>query len=440
MQLSGWGRYPRAECKIQSPRSISEVRAALKGEPVIARGMGRAYGDSSLNQGATLDMTRLNRMLAFDPETGLLAVEAGVVLGDIVDSFLPRGWFPPVTPGTKFVTVGGMIAADVHGKNHHKHGSFGNFVEWIDIIGPSGKIIRCSQKENSEIFAYTVGGMGLTGVIVRVAFRLRPVETAWIHQEMLPAPNLEAVMARFDTAEDCTYSVAWIDCLAAGERLGRSLLMLGEHARHDELDNTKAQQPFSVLRKRKIRIPIDAPSWALNKWTVRAFNALYYSKGVRAAGRSLVDWDSFFYPLDGFLEWNRIYGRRGFTQYQCVIPLESSAAGLTALLKTISASGQGSFLAVLKRLGHQERKFSFPMQGYTLALDFPVCQKTLALLERLDQITLHYGGRLYLAKDARMTRDTLEKSDSRVEAFREMRKEKGATSHFSSLQSERLSI
>lgn len=440
MELSGWGRFPKVNCEVLRPRSNKELQEALQNGPLIARGMGRAYGDSALNRQATVDMRAFNRMLAFDPETGVLTVESGVVLGEIIDAFLPRGWFPPVTPGTKFVTIGGMIAADVHGKNHHKHGSFGNFVEWLDLLGPNGEVKRCSLHENSEIFAYTIGGMGLTGIILGAAFRLLPVESGWIRQRTLPTPNLDEAMAAFDSADNWTYSVAWIDCLASGSHLGRSLLLLGEHAQRHELDNTKRAEPFKTPRKRKIRVPFNAPMWALNGWSVRAFNALYYWRGAHGKKERLVDWDSYFYPLDSILEWSRIYGRRGFAQFQCVLPLETSRAGLTELLRAISAAGQGSFLAVLKRFGRQKSPFSFPMEGYTLALDFPVNQRSLALLNRLDKIALMHGGRFYLAKDARMSAETFAKADGRVAAFRSMREKTEADHWFASIQSERLSI
>lgn len=440
MELSGWGRYPRADCAVLRPRSTEDLKQALGKGPLIARGMGRSYGDSALNTHATVDMTGFNRMLAFDSRAGLLTVEAGVVLGDIIDAFLPRGWFPPVTPGTKFVTVGGMIAADVHGKNHHQHGSFGNFVEWVDVLGPDGEIKRCSLAENSELFAYTIGGMGLTGIMLRASFRMLPIETAWIRQEIRPASNLGETMAAFDAAGDWTYSVAWLDCLASGDRLGRSLLFLGEHARLDELDHAARRMPFRTPRRRTIRLPFNAPTWALNSRSVRMFNALYYWKGARTSEQSLVDWDSYFYPLDAILEWNRIYGRHGFAQFQCVIPLDRSRVGIAELLRAISASGQASFLAVLKRLGREMSKFSFPMEGFTLALDFSINQKTLSLLQSLDQITIAHGGRFYLAKDSRMSGETLEQSDVRVAAFRSMREKTGASGLFASLQSERLSL
>lgn len=440
MEISGWGRYPKANCELRYPRRDEDVARFLADGPAIARGNGRAYGDSALNRKATIAMGRYDRMIDFDAAAGVLTTEAGVVLGDVIDAFLPRGWFPPVTPGTKFVTVGGMIAADVHGKNHHKHGSFGNFVEWIDLMTADGRVLRCSRGENEELFHFTVGGMGLTGVILRAAIRLTPVRSGWIRQEMLCASCLDEAVDLFERFAERTYSVAWIDCLAAGAELGRSLVMLGEHAGDDELDARRRAAPFDVPTKRKRKVPLDAPGFALNRYSVRAFNALYYSKGRRSQGESLIDWDSYFYPLDSVLEWNRIYGRAGFAQFQCVIPLSASKEGIAELLRAVSGAGQGSFLAVLKRMGPQESRFSFPMEGYTLALDFPIGKASLALMDRLDAIALAHGGRFYLAKDARMSAATLERSDARVAAFREMRRRSGADGGFASLQSQRLSL
>ncbi len=440
MRLSGWGRYPVTDCKLLRPRNERDIVVALEKGPVIARGMGRSYGDSALNPDGTLDMTSFSRMLAFDPENGQLTVEAGVVLGDVVEVFMPRGWFPPVTPGTKYVTIGGMIAADVHGKNHHKQGSFGNFVDWLDLLGPDGEVRRCSRRENSELFAWTIGGMGLTGVILRAAFRLQRIESGWIRQRTVVAPRLTDAMAAFDAADDWTYSVAWIDCLASGERMGRSVLMLGEHAGLPDLDPTRRRAPFETPARRRLQVPLDAPAWALNTWTVRAFNALYYASGRRRQEFSLVDCDSYFYPLDAVLGWNRLYGRRGFAQFQCVLPLEASKDGLSQLLKTISAAGQGSFLAVLKRLGAQDGRFSFPMKGYTLALDVPINRTALRLLSELDRVAVDHGGRFYLAKDARMTKETFGRSEPRAASFRAMRAERSVESRFRSVQSERLGL
>lgn len=441
MKLSGWGRYPALEARTHRPRSVEALQQLVVSEPsLIARGNGRAYGDSAINTSATVETRHINRMIAFDPDSGQLIAEAGVLLGDIIVAFLRRGWFPMVTPGTKFVTLGGAIAADVHGKNHHRDGSFRSCVDWIDVMGPDGQTRRCSPQDDAALFDHTLGGMGLTGIILRAAIRLRPVETAWIRQTTIATPNLKAAMAAFEAAQDSTYSVAWIDCLGTGSNLGRSLVMLGKHAVRADLSPRQAQAPFQIKSKRKLSLPIDFPAFTLNSLTVRAFNALYYWAGARKTGTQLVDWDSYFYPLDAILGWNRIYGRKGFAQFQCVLPLEHSEIGLTALLSEIAKTGSGSFLAVLKRFGKQDSAFSFPMEGYTLALDFPVTPKTLALLERLDQITIAHGGRFYLAKDSRMTGATLHASDPRTADFQAHRDSQGFTSRFRSAQSERLAL
>ena len=439
-ELHGWGRFPRLPARLRPIRDEGDLRAAVAGGRVVARGNGRAYGDSAIGQGTTLDMRRMNRMLAFDPATGVLEAEAGVLLGDVIDAFLPRGWFPAVTPGTKFVTLGGAIAADVHGKNHHVDGSFGAFVDWIDVMGADGTVTRAAPNGNSDLFGWTVGGMGLTGVILRAAIRLRRVESGWIRQRTIAAPDLDAALAAFEASADATYSVAWIDCLAGGAGLGRSLLMLGEHAAADEVPAAFRDRPFDVPARRRRTVPLDAPSAALNRWTLRAMNGAYWRRGTRAPSRSVVDWDSYFYPLDAILGWNRVYGRRGFVQFQCVLPPDRARAGLRALLAETSRTGQGSFLAVLKRLGAQASRFSFPMDGYTLALDFPATPSVMALLERLDAIVLDHGGRFYLAKDARMAAETLRRADPRAADFRAMRAGAGLTEGFASAQSGRLML
>ncbi|WP_428929755.1 FAD-binding protein [Marinibacterium sp. SX1] len=441
--ISGWGRFPRRMGRVAAPRDAEAVRRIAAqgigtGGGLIARGSGRAYGDAAMGTALTLDMTRMNRLLAFDPATGQLQAEAGVTLDDIITAFLPRGWFPMVTPGTKFVTLGGAIAADVHGKNHHCEGSFAACVDWIDILRPDGRTVRASRSADAELFEWTLGGMGLTGVILRAAIRLRPVQSAWIRQDTVVAPNLAAAMSAFDAAGEATYSVAWIDCLASGDALGRSLLMLGEHATADDLPDDRRDQPFATPAKGRKSVPFDFPALALNRFTVKAFNALYWRKGARAPGRTLIDWDSYFYPLDAILGWNRIYGRRGFVQFQCALPLATAHDGLTALLRETARTGQGSFLAVLKRFGAQDSRFSFPMDGYTLALDFPATPTALALLDRLDAITLAHGGRFYLAKDARLSADMLHRADPRAAGFQAMRRADGLDRAFASSQSSRL--
>lgn len=444
-RLSGWGRWPRRDCRVVAPRSPDDLGIAMETAPdqAIARGLGRAYGDSALNPACTVSTRHLGRMISFDAATGELVAEAGVSLAQVIQTFLPRGFFPPVTPGSKFVTLGGGIASDVHGKNHHGVGSFGDHVAWFDMIGPDGAELRCSPQNNPDLFRATMGGMGLTGIVTRLALRLQPVESGWIRQRTIVAQDLDAAMAAFEANGDATYSVAWIDCLAKGAVRGRSLVYLGEHARMRDLSGDAARNPFDTPRKRAKTVPVDAPSWALNTLSVRAFNHLYFRAGRKGPETRLIDWDTYFYPLDAIRDWNRIYGRRGFAQYQNVVPLAASRAALGEMLEAISDAGLGSFLAVLKRFGPgaADRPLSFPMEGYTLALDFPLSSDALTLMDRLDEITLAAGGRLYLAKDSRMTQRTFEESyGPRRTAFARLIAAEEGAFRFASLQSQRLGL
>jgi decaprenylphospho-beta-D-ribofuranose 2-oxidase len=440
VELSGWGRHPRSNCVFAEARGADDVLAAIGGnETLIARGNGRSYGDPALNPAGTLSLLKSNRFIDFDPASGMLTCEAGVLLEDVIDTFLPRGWFPPVTPGTKFVTIGGMIASNVHGKNHHLAGSFGDHVESIDLALADGSIVRCSHNENESLFAATCGGMGLTGVIVRARFRLMPVETSFIRRETRRLHNLAEAMDAFEAARDWTYSVAWIDCLARGDALGRSLLFLGEHARGEELPATQRLSPLSLPGKHSRAVPVDVPGFVQNRWSIGAFNELYYR--IARPGADILDYDRFFYPLDGILEWRRLYGSAGLAQYQCVLPLSASRAGLTLLLKRIADAGLGSFLGVLKLFGRQDSGLlSFPMEGYTLALDFPASAKTLALFPLLDAIVADHGGRLYLAKDAATNPAMMERFYPGLAQFRAVRKRVDPTGKFASLQSRRLGL
>jgi decaprenylphospho-beta-D-ribofuranose 2-oxidase len=438
--LSGWGNYPRASVRMMRARGADEVLSVIRAnDRLIARGNGRAYGDPALNSHATLSMLRSDRILDFDAESGRLTCEAGLLLEDLLRIFLPRGWFVPVTPGTKYVTIGGMIAADVHGKNHHRAGSFGRYVESLDLALADGRVLRCSAQENSELLAATCGGMGLTGVILAATFRLMRVRTGFIREETLRAGHLAEAMALFEESQEWTHTVAWIDCLTGGAALGRSLIYRGEHALPDELPAVAARNPLAVAAKRQIRVPFYLPGFILNRWTVRAFNELYHRRNRPRT--AIVDCDTFFYPLDSIADWNRIYGRGGFLQYQCVLPKAASAAGITLLLQRIAQSGQGSFLAVLKLFGAQENGLlSFPMEGYALALDFMVSPANLALLAELDAIVADHGGRLYLAKDARTSAAMIRRGYPRLDAFRDIRRRIDPTVKFSSLQSERLGL
>ena len=437
--VANWGNYPVIDADVRTFDADSRLRERMAGDQgLIARGLGRCYGDSSLAP-TILSTERINKMLAFDESTGLLTCQAGVSLADILDVFVPRGWFLPVTPGTKFVTVGGAIAADVHGKNHHKEGSFGDHVRSMDIMLADGRVATCSPTDNPELFETTCGGMGLTGVILRATFGLKRIESAYIREELIAAKNLDEIMRLFTESDRWTYTVAWIDCLARGASMGRSIMMRGEHATAAEAKSA-GHDPLGFRHKTRLNVPFMLPSFLLNTLTVRAFNTVYYGMHARHNATRVINYDTFFYPLDMVDNWNRIYGRRGFTQYQVAFPLETSRAGLLALLEQISGAGLGSFLAVLKLFGKQNRFMSFPREGYTLALDFPINDRVLSLLDHLDEITLKFGGRLYMAKDSRATQETFARGYENVERFKQRLVEWRATERWRSLQSKRLGL
>lgn len=420
-----------ADAQVLAPATVSEMGRTLRqqhGAPLIARGLGRSYGDASLAP-LVLDNTRRHLLLDFDAQTGILRCEAGATLADLLDVLLPQGWFPPVTPGTKFVTVGGAVASDVHGKNHHIDGCFSAHVLSFELLLADGSIVQCSRHAHPELFRATCGGMGLTGVLLTVTLKMLPVQSAWIEQTTLRAASLEQVLALFEQHRDATYSVAWIDCVAGGARLGRSLLMLGEHA----LDGGLAARP-----KRSRSVPFDLPPQLMNRYSIGAFNTLYYHKP--SAGRARVHYEPYFYPLDGLLHWNRLYGKPGFVQYQFVLP-RAATRELQAILARIVDSGRGSFLAVLKAFGPANQNYlSFPLEGYTLALDFKIEDGLFALLDELDVMVTAAGGRHYLAKDARMSQATFERGYPRHAAFQQVRRDYGALDAFGSSLSDRLGL
>jgi decaprenylphospho-beta-D-ribofuranose 2-oxidase len=441
--LAGWGGVPWESCQVAHPTHAGAIIAEASGRgTMIGRGLGRAYGDSALNpRGVVVQCDRLDRFRDFDPATGVLDCEAGVSFADIIACFLPRGWFLPTTPGTKFVTVGGAIAADIHGKNHHRVGSFGNFVEQIELVLADGAIVRCSRTHDPELFFATLGGMGLTGIIVSARFRLVRVETAWIDVRHRKTANLEDTLAVFDASDaGCEHSVAWIDCIARGDSLGRSVVMQGDHARQADLDAHRRHLPLALPAKRTKSVPFTPPVSLLSPWTVRGFNAVFYA--AHANERKLVDLDTFFYPLDAVLRWNRIYGPRGFVQYQAFFPRGRSAAGLRQLLDCISKAGAASFLAVLKSCGASDGgMLSYLEPGHTLALDLPYHPtRTPALCRQLDRILLDHGGRLYLAKDALTDADTFRAMYPRLPEFQAVKRRVDPNGTFVSSQALRVGI
>lgn len=407
--VTNWGKYPVVKTNFHVTSDLKEIEKIIKkSTSIIARGNGRSYGDNSLNSDNILSTLRLNKFLSFDREKGVFECESGVILSDILDVIVPEGYFLPVTPGTKLITVGGAIGANVHGKNNHSEGCFGDYLVNFNIITQDGEIKKCSREENSDLFWNTIGGMGLTGIIISAKFTLKRIQTAYIKQKVLKAENLEEIFKFFEECENWTYSVAWIDCLQKGKRMGRSILMVGEHATLSELPTQWKGNPLQPKKKFKLNVPFDFPSFILNTWSVKAFNFLYYFKQRKKIVSNIVDYDTFFYPLDAINNWNRIYGRNGFIQYQFIIPKKVGKEGMTEILKTIAKSGQGSFLAVLKlyKKGDLKAHNSFPIDGYSLALDFKINKKLSFLVKELDEIVEHYGGRIYLAKDS-MSKKTL---------------------------------
>lgn len=430
MNLFSWGMYPKVKSTLFSLRDTKSLAQYMeKTEEFIPYGNGRSYGDSALADNIVYAKP-YNNFLTFDAQEGILECQAGVLLSEILDAFVKRGWFLKVTPGTKLITIGGAIASDVHGKNHHVEGCFSECVEEMTLMLPDGEIKSC--KKGDALFHATCGGMGLTGVILSAKIALKKINSKHINQTTIKTKNLKETFEAFEKYEDMPYSVAWIDCLAQNEEIGKCLLMVGDFANDGDLE---------YKSKKKLTIPFTFPSFALNNLSVKAFNWLYYAKAPEGISKQKVDIDTFFYPLDAIGDWNKIYGSGGFTQYQFILPKESSYEGLKEILGKISASGKGSFLAVLKLYGKaNENYLSFPMEGYSLALDFKIEAGLFELLDTLDEIVVRYGGRIYLTKDVRVSRETFEKGYPYIEIFRAFRRENNMDKKLNSLQSKRVCI
>ena len=436
-KISNWGKYPEEEVNLIYFDDKDELVAVNHStDHIIARGNGRCYGDSSLGENV-ISTLKYDKILSFDEKEGVIECQAGIVFDDLLKVIVPRGWFLPVTPGTKFITLGGAVASDVHGKNHHKEGSFSEYILSMQILCSDDQLYECDRERNEDLFWATCGGMGLTGIITRVRFRLKPIETSYIQTLEIKAKNLDHILELFDEYSDYTYSVAWIDCLKSGKSLGRSILMLGEHATRDELK--KSGDPLKVHKTGKLNIPFNFPGFVLNKLSVKAFNALYYAKNFRKETRKTVHYDPFFYPLDHIHNWNRMYGKKGFLQYQFVVPF-GSKEGLKKIIEKIATKNLGSFLAVLKAFGDETGMMSFPRPGYTLALDFPLKKGLLEFLDELDKLVHDYGGRVYLTKDARMSLETYWKTYPQTKEFQETLKKYNSSNKYQSSQSQRLNI
>jgi decaprenylphospho-beta-D-ribofuranose 2-oxidase len=399
--MRSWGRAHSTRSHLSHPASMESLRDALLSDNpggFIARGCGRSYGDVCLNDGgAVADVRGLDQVAAFDSNSGDLECGAGMTIATMVQRFLPEGFMPPVCPGTSFVTLGGAIANDVHGKNHHRVGSFGDVISGFDLLTPEGRIVNVTPGSQSELFRATVGGIGLTGIITMVRMRLERVPDNGVSVTERRVRNLDEFIDSLIAAETShTHAVGWIDSLARGSALGRGILEVAD----------PFQGPLPERVPRRLRVPMDFPGWLLNRYSVATFNTLYFRR-VSSRGRTrTMRLERFLFPLDALLDWNRMYGRQGFYQFQCVVPHAAAREALVRLMDCATGSHAASFLAVIKTLSRNgQGMLSFPMPGLSLALDFPRRRETVLLMHRLHDITLKYGGRVYLAKDATLTPD-----------------------------------
>jgi len=396
-----WGRYPRAHQTIKPLFWYPQRLPSAEAGQLLCHGLGRSYGDACLNDGGTLLLTRgLDRFIEFDEHAGTLRCDAGVSLAEVLRLIVPRGWFLPVLPGTSFVTIGGAIANDIHGKNHHAVGSFGNFVRSFRLRRSNGEVLVCSKESNRPLYFATIGGLGLTGMIEWSEIALKPVTNAWMDVETIRYQGLEEFFllsaeseARFE------YLVAWVDTSAKGKALGRGILMRGKHSTDAAL---RSPQPNAGPA---FDMPFDMPSFLLNPLTIRLLNSAYYRKQMRRVQSAVVPYSGFFSPLDGIGKWNRMYGKRGFLQWQCLVPKSDNIHAFSEIFSTVVRSGLASFVSVMKTMGSIPSRglMSFPGEGVTLALDFPNVPRSFALLTELDELVKRAGGRIYPAKDARMS-------------------------------------
>ena len=397
--VTNWGNYPVVKKEIKAEEDYDKIRDFLKTHnEVIARGNGRCYGDAALGE-AIFSTQKLNKFISFDRINGILECEAGVLLSEVLEISVPQGYFLFVTPGTKLITIGGAIASDVHGKGIY---CFSESLIDFSIMIENGEILKCSREENADKFWATIGGMGLTGIILSAKIKLKKIETAYIEQESIKAENLDEIFDLFEECKNWSYNVAWIDCLAKGKNIGRSVLQRGEFATKEQLPEKLKDKALKLKKKFIPTIPFYFPNFVLNNLTVKIFNFLIYNKQRKKEVKSIVEYESFFYPLDFINDWNKIYGKSGFIQYQMVIPVDKGKEGMRKILETISKSGNGSFLAVLKYIGKNNPLAynSFPFEGYTLALDFKVNRQLVQLVSNLDKIVEEFGGRIYLTKDS----------------------------------------
>jgi FAD/FMN-containing dehydrogenase len=439
-KLTGWGNYPVVESFTLNPRNLEDAKDDLTKGSVIARGLGRSYADQAINEDQYVAVcTKLNRMLNWDEKESILECEAGVSLDDIITVFGPKGWLPMICPGTKFVTIGGAIANDIHGKAHHIDGSFVNCVLSFTILLADGSVVEASRTENADLFWANFGGLGLLGVILTARIRLRKIETTYFKQKSMVIKNLDHMLEALEKYDhDYNYSVAWIDALAKGSKLGSGVLTLGNSAKLSELPEKLKARPLLTHKAGKLKVPFYLPSFALNGVSVRLLNRVIAY--VQNSPKEFVHYEKFFFPLDAINDWNKGYGKRGFIQYQFVIPEDDGKKNMTEILEMIASSGCTPFLNVFKRMGEGQGILSFPFKGYTLAIDFPMTKELREFTPKLDAKVLSAGGRLYLGKDGMLHETTFKAMYPQYEEWMAIKRKYDPGNRFSSNISRRLGL
>ncbi len=428
-KISGWGNNKFIKSKIYFPKKISEIKKLIKPK-TIARGLGRSYGDSSIQPNSTIITTKLDKILYFNDKTGIIEAESGIAIEAILGAIVKKGWFLPVTPGSKKITLGGMVASNVHGKNHHKVGSFKDHIINLKIINQNKKLLICSKEKNNKLFNYTVGGMGLTGIIYSCKFKLKKIKSNLIYQEKIKNNNLKETINSIKESHNWEYNVSWIDTSAHKKNLGRSILTRGKFI------DSKVSKFYNY--KKKITFPKIFPSWFIGAFFIRVLNFLYFN--FSDLKKTKTDIDSFFYPLDKVENWNVAYGKKGFISYQCLIPYKNAYRVIKKILSLIKEKKIYSFVSVLKSMGKNDGYLSFGSPGFTIVFDFPIYKNIYNTLDKIDQIVLTNNGRLYLTKDSRVSNENFRKINKVFfgKDFKKFRK--NSSKIFNSLQSERLKI
>ncbi|MBN2144582.1 MAG: FAD-binding oxidoreductase [Candidatus Aureabacteria bacterium] len=442
--LSGWGRYPVLNCKTTDVfYPLNDITSFHEQHSFTLRGLGRSYGDASLgtDNSLVIQTQGLNKMLSFDKKSGVISALAGVTLEEIIETVVPHGWFLPVCPGTRFVTLGGAVASNIHGKNHHHTGAINRFVQELEIITEKGPCI-CSPSKNTDLLNATCGGLGQTGFIQSVTLNLKKIETAYIKARLIKVKNFEeAIHVSKDLDSQYEHAVAWLDGIAKGSHMGRGILMLGNHAELCNLPDSKKKHPLKNEWKRIWTLPPVFPEWLLNSTHVGLFNSAYYHKMIGNEQNHLLNFETWFFPLDILSNWNRLYGKKGFIQYQFVIPAENAEKGIKQVLECLAKNKLPYFLAVLKRVREDNVSLPFAVPGFTLALDISLkYSHVFNVLNELDSLVLDNGGRLYLTKDARLSPATFRKMVPEYESWVHVVRKYNPNKKFASLLSKRLEM